>query len=323
MSASRERRGSRRRQSADGSRITIGLFEDGVPQSVIDAELVDYSDWGLRVNTAEPVPVGSLVSVGGTESNKKVLGGKKRSSHVAHCGSNGENGFRLGLVFQEFSAEGGWSGKHETKNGDTGVDLYEVLQVSPNADFEMIQRVYRLLAQRYHPDNRESGNEEVFKRVLQAYRVLGDPAERASYDAGYRAQQRKRWKVFDKPEAAEGVDAERRKRQGVISLLYTKKMREPRKAGLSLREIEDLLDIPKEHMEFCLWYLGENGLVARGDNARYEITVEGVNWAERSGDWGSRKQRLLESPEADPPRANGERPEGHSEVPDRWVGQAS
>ena len=32
-------------------------------------------------------------------------------------------------------------------------DYYEVLQVSRNADFETIERVFRLLAKRYHPDN--------------------------------------------------------------------------------------------------------------------------------------------------------------------------
>ena len=37
------------------------------------------------------------------------------------------------------------------------VDFHEVLQISPKADGETIQRVYRLLALRYHPDNRETG----------------------------------------------------------------------------------------------------------------------------------------------------------------------
>ena len=55
------------------------------------------------------------------------------------------------------------------------VDYYEVLQISPNAQPETIQRVYRLLAQLYHPDNKESGDETLFEQVLQAYRVLSDP----------------------------------------------------------------------------------------------------------------------------------------------------
>ncbi len=73
MSASRERRRSSRRQITDAPRLTIGVYEDGVPQSEIDAELVDYSDWGLRVNTGEPLRIGSLVSIGGAESHPKVL----------------------------------------------------------------------------------------------------------------------------------------------------------------------------------------------------------------------------------------------------------
>ena len=33
------------------------------------------------------------------------------------------------------------------------IDYYEVLQISPNADPDTVHRVYRLLAQRFHPDN--------------------------------------------------------------------------------------------------------------------------------------------------------------------------
>ena len=35
-------------------------------------------------------------------------------------------------------------------------DFYEVLQISPNADPDTIHRIYRLLAQRFHPDNAET-----------------------------------------------------------------------------------------------------------------------------------------------------------------------
>ena len=38
------------------------------------------------------------------------------------------------------------------------VDYYEVLQLSQTANADTVERVYRLLAKRYHPDNRETGD---------------------------------------------------------------------------------------------------------------------------------------------------------------------
>ena len=65
---------------------------------------------------------------------------------------------------------------------DKAVDYYEVLQVSVSADPETIHRVYRHLAQRFHPDNRETGNDARFREVHQAYTVLSDPEQRTRYD---------------------------------------------------------------------------------------------------------------------------------------------
>ena len=64
------------------------------------------------------------------------------------------------------------------------VDYYEVLQVSSNADAELIQRVFRLLARRYHPDNQRTGNATLFRRLHEAYTVLSDPEKRAQYRRG-------------------------------------------------------------------------------------------------------------------------------------------
>ncbi len=323
MSRPSERRTSGRRQMAGGTQLKIGLHEDGVLLAEIAAELVDFSEWGLRVKTAAPVSIGCLVSIGSANSDQNRVGAKKRSAHVVHCASTSESSFRLGLVFQEFSAGKTRASGPEAKNADGEIDLYEVLQVSPNADLEMIQKVYRLLAQRYHPDNSDSGDEETFKQVLQAYRVLGNPTERASYDADYGVKQRQGRKVSNRSEAADGVDAERRQRQRVISLLYTKKMREPRQGGLTLRELEEMTDTPKEQLEFCFWYLGENGLVVRSDGSRYDITVKGVNWAEQSGDLDSQKHRLLKSREPGQAEAQGQPFNEWSDGMDQCAGQAS
>ncbi|HET7219702.1 MAG TPA: DnaJ domain-containing protein, partial [Vicinamibacterales bacterium] len=64
-------------------------------------------------------------------------------------------------------------------------DYYEVLQVSASAEPDTIHRVYRLLAQRFHPDNAETGNAERFQQLSEAYSVLSNPESRARYDVSY------------------------------------------------------------------------------------------------------------------------------------------
>ena len=60
------------------------------------------------------------------------------------------------------------------------IDYYEVLQVSDTAEPETINRVYRIFAQRYHPDNKETGNEARFREITEAYQILSNPEKRAA-----------------------------------------------------------------------------------------------------------------------------------------------
>jgi curved DNA-binding protein len=62
-------------------------------------------------------------------------------------------------------------------------DYYQVLGVNRDASAEELQRAYRKLARRFHPDvNSEPGAEERFKQITEAYDVLSDPETRARYD---------------------------------------------------------------------------------------------------------------------------------------------
>jgi len=58
---------------------------------------------------------------------------------------------------------------------------YETLNVSPNATIEEIKKSYRKLAKQYHPD-KNNGDDVKFKKLAEAYEVLGDPNSRKSYD---------------------------------------------------------------------------------------------------------------------------------------------
>lgn len=62
-------------------------------------------------------------------------------------------------------------------------DYYTTLGVAKTATPEEIQRAYRKLARKYHPDiNKAPGAEDTFKEVGEAYEVLKDPDKRAKYD---------------------------------------------------------------------------------------------------------------------------------------------
>jgi len=64
------------------------------------------------------------------------------------------------------------------------VDYYEILEVSRDATGAEIKKSYRKLAIKYHPD-KNPGNqeaEELFKRINEAYDVLGKDEKRQIYD---------------------------------------------------------------------------------------------------------------------------------------------
>jgi curved DNA-binding protein len=62
-------------------------------------------------------------------------------------------------------------------------DYYQTLGVSRDASKEEIQKAYRKLARKYHPDvSKEPDAEARFKELSEAYEALKDPEKRKKYD---------------------------------------------------------------------------------------------------------------------------------------------
>jgi curved DNA-binding protein CbpA len=163
------------------------------------------------------------------------------------------------------------------------VDYYEILQISPNAEPETVHRVFRLLAQRYHPDNTDTGNEAQFRALNDAYRVLSDPEQRARYDVVHTGLRQERWRlVASGAEAENNFDSERNVRLTVLEVLYTRRRLEPESSGLSPLDLEKLTGRAREHLEFTIWFLVQKKLVTRSDGAMLQITVEGVEYLEQN-----------------------------------------
>jgi DnaJ-class molecular chaperone len=63
-------------------------------------------------------------------------------------------------------------------------DYYQLLEVKKNASVEEIQKAYRRLARKFHPDLNpdDKSAQQKFKDIQHAYDVLNDPEKRRMYD---------------------------------------------------------------------------------------------------------------------------------------------
>ena len=176
-------------------------------------------------------------------------------------------------------------------------DHYEVLQVSSRADADTIQRVFRHLAKRYHPDNSESGDAVRFKQLMESFQVLSDPALRARYDVDYGERIERTWRIFDQTTALDDVASDRRIRSALLSVLYTARRNDSDRAGMGELELERMLGCPETHLKFHVWYLKENGLIRRTESGALAITATGVDAVLEGGGPSQSGVHLLESGE--------------------------
>jgi|SRR5579863_3192276 DnaJ-like protein len=278
--------------------LTVILDSSLSPDSRLQARFLGHTGDTMKIQVNVALGQGVLVSVAGqvdigTGSApvlgqyrviwSRIVGIGKYHSELAMESAPNESA-------DEDKAEEASRGSAAGRADET--DYYEILQLSRQADTDTIHRVFHVLAQRYHPDNRETGNDLLFRRVVEAHTVLSHVERRAAYDVRLSAGDKGRLKIFDSLESSQGVQAEIRKRKGVLRLLYTKRLTDPTEPSMRGREFAEMLGCPFEHLEFSLWFLRERKFIVRGDNNKFEITCNGVEEFEAEESNYSKKQHL-------------------------------
>lgn len=72
------------------------------------------------------------------------------------------------------------------------INYYEILEVSQTASKEVIEKAYKVLAKKYHPDlnpDTKKEAEEKMKKINEAYNVLINDKKRENYDIVLRKKQ--------------------------------------------------------------------------------------------------------------------------------------
>lgn len=172
------------------------------------------------------------------------------------------------------------------------VDYYETLKISPNADSDTIDMMFRHLAKRWHPDNHQTGNMDRFEALMNAYKVLSDPTKRAAFDAKYDEVLALKTKVLLEISVDSGLSGEQRIRHGILSTLYIARRRNAQKAGVGNIQLEQVLGCPQDQVDFNIWYLAEKGWIQRTENGTLAITAAGVDAVEEKH-LTLRRDRLL------------------------------
>jgi curved DNA-binding protein CbpA len=275
--------------------LAVILDASGSPSSRLRGRFVAHvGEGGLKLEVAAALGPGTAVSIAGqiaTPEGMRPLLGQYR---VSACVLAGIGKYHANLTPSRPQAkpeEPKEAPRTAPANAEVE-DCYRILQVSRTAETDTIHRVFHVLAQRYHPDNRETGEEERFRQLVEAHSILTDPERRAAHDVHLASEDRVKLRIFDSLESTQGVQAEIRKRHGVLRLLYAKRITSPHQPAMRGREFADLLGCPTEHLEFTLWYLRENRWLIRTDNNNFEITVQGVEEFERQEQTFQKKQPL-------------------------------
>ena len=155
-------------------------------------------------------------------------------------------------------------------------DFDEILQLTSNVG-ESFDRACKILARRYHPGNQETGDPARFVQVFRAGKILSDPKPRASHDRGCEGVPTNALTPLDETSEETGYEGDQRLFDRILSLLYAKRRKNLKRSGMGIVQLEEVLGLSSDDLEFHLWYLREKGCVERLENGLLAITANGVD----------------------------------------------
>jgi hypothetical protein len=264
MAVSNKRRAPRKPIEAP---VDLQWNAEGGDKRMESCRAINISDSGLCVELPEALPLQRHVLVRMPGLNMTAL------AQVKHCEWR-STAFTVGLNLVARATS-------ETSDANTP-DYYEILRLDPSTSPDAVDRVYRTLVQRYHPDNQQTGDAEIFLKVMEAYRILNDPRRRQKYD------QRREDNVSLVPcqlltsEFHAGLRGEQNRRIAVLCLLYRRRSADFEFPGLAVLDLEKMSGFTREELGFALWYLCEKGYARVDDSTRYCITANGADFVENT-----------------------------------------
>ena len=161
-------------------------------------------------------------------------------------------------------------------------DHYEVFGVDPKANAEAIKDAYSRLAVKYSPANAKTGDKEKFAELNASYEVLCDPHLRNTFDGVRTGGAEDDEFSFPVDEFLDDLAADAGRRSCLLALLYHRRKAKSISPGISMRQIEAVMNVDAEQLSFVVWVLKQQGLVVGDDKSRLLITVGGIEYVERN-----------------------------------------
>ncbi len=294
------------RERAQGEYSLCWQDDRGAARSA-QAQGADLSVSGIGLRCTVAIAAGSEVYV-------EQLGGSiKGYCTVRHC--TARDGCNvLGLEFHSERTAAAGSARSDE------LDHYEFLQISPKAGQEVVHRVFRYMAARFHPDNPATGDLEKFLALKRAYDVLSDPERRARYDASRDHREVEPDPIFNMDGFVNGIEGEVNRRLAILALLYNKRRTSPGEPGISVWDLERRMALPREYLDFAIWYLKAKGYLTMADNSDLTLTASGVDYVEANADNNATLDKLLQASsrsvtDLGTDRENGRSPRGSYRLP--------
>lgn len=161
-------------------------------------------------------------------------------------------------------------------------DHYKVLEIEPKSNLNTIHQAYGKLAEKYHPRNDKTGDQAMFDAINLAYEVLCDSGLRSEFDKLKGLGEDKAEFKFSGLDFFAALGHETALRAALLCILYDRRRQKPFTPGISMRQVENMLESTPEGLNFALWYLKQRNMVASDDKSNLQITVDGMDYLEKN-----------------------------------------